>query len=228
MSIPSPPSTPNIARITSSQVSVTFSDGANGGSAIDSRQIGYGTSPSTVQTIVASDGSTAIAGLTPGTTYYFWARTHNTAGYSAWSARASTTMWSIPPNPSNPVISDIKQTQVKASVTDKGDGGLGIVEYQVAYDTDPNVQYLIWSSNSNTMVITGLSPGLTYYFRSRVRNSEGWSGWSAGITSATLVAGAYIKVGSEWKRAVPYVNVNGTWKVARAWGKVAGTWRETL
>lgn len=83
------PSTPVISNITQKTLDVTFTDGG-GGAAVDSRQISYSTSGTdpNAGTIVSSDGSTSISALTPGTLYYFWARTHNSAGYSAWSARA--------------------------------------------------------------------------------------------------------------------------------------------
>lgn len=84
----SPPSTPVITNITQTSLDVTFADGS-GGAPIDSRQIVYGTDPTgVVNTTISSDGSTTITGLIPAKTYYFWARTHNAAGYSDFSARA--------------------------------------------------------------------------------------------------------------------------------------------
>lgn len=86
--ISSPPSTPVISNITQTSVFVEFTD-ATDGAPIDDREIGYGTSSSAPTTTISSDGSTEITGLNPMTTYYFWARTHNAAGYSDWSARAT-------------------------------------------------------------------------------------------------------------------------------------------
>ena len=89
---PSPPSIVTLTNVSPTGVYATFNDGANGGAAIDSRQILYGTHPTSgSQTIVSSDRSTQINGLQPGTLYYFWARTHNTHGYSAWGPRNQVT-----------------------------------------------------------------------------------------------------------------------------------------
>lgn len=91
-SIPGAPSAVTISSITPTTARVVFTDGVTNGAPIDSRQIGYGLNSNTPQTMVASDKDTIVSGLFPGTTYYFWARTHNFAGWSAWSpVRSATT-----------------------------------------------------------------------------------------------------------------------------------------
>lgn len=77
-------------------VELIFSDRGTGGSAILERQIGYGTSPTKVMfTAKAVPGKeptwafNTIKGLSMGTTWYFWARSRNAAGWSAWSPRLS-------------------------------------------------------------------------------------------------------------------------------------------
>lgn len=90
---PDPPSQPIVYILGYDRVYVAFTDGDNNGSAIDSRQVGWGTNSSTPSTSVSSDGSTDITDLAPGTTYYFWARTHNAYGWSSWSAKRQVNMW---------------------------------------------------------------------------------------------------------------------------------------
>lgn len=87
---PNPPGKPVLTNVTPTSVFVTFADGANNGAAIDSRVIGYGTNPTQVQYQTVSDGSTEVGALhSPGATWYFWGRTHNAKGWSAWGPPAS-------------------------------------------------------------------------------------------------------------------------------------------
>lgn len=92
---PDAPSPVTLTNVTTNSVHVTFTDGANNGSAIDARHIGYGTTSNTPQKTISSNKSTTITGLIPGVKYYFWVRAHNAAGWSSWSASRNVTMISI-------------------------------------------------------------------------------------------------------------------------------------
>lgn len=224
--IPAKPSTPVISNITATSVHVTFSDGANGGDAIDARQIGYGTSSTSVQTTVSSDKSTTITGLSQGTTYYFWARTHNSEGWSAWSGRASAKTLTGPGAPSAPLLSSVRATSVDVAFSAPSDtGGSTITGYQIGYGTSSSTPASTVSATS-PQVVSGLNPGTVYYFWVRARNSVGWGAWSAS-RSVRTVAGAYIRVGAEMKLAVPYVKVGGVWKIAEPWIRNVGVWKRT-
>lgn len=224
--VPAKPSTPAISSVTSTSVYATFSDGSNGGASINSRQIGYGTSSSSPQHTVSSDRSTTITGLTPGTTYYFWARTHNSVGYSAWSGRASAKTLKVPDAPSKPVLSNIRATTVDVKFTANANGGATIVGYQIGYSVNSSGSGIVTVPSDGSTTVTGLKPGTVYYFWARAQNSIGWSPWSTAV-SARTIAGAYIKVGTEWKIAVPYVNVGGVWKQAEPWVRSVGVWKQT-
>lgn len=224
--IPAKPSTPNISSITATSVHVTFSDGSNGGDAIDARQIGYGTSSTSVQDTVSSDRSTTITGLSQGTTYYFWARTHNSEGWSAWSGRASAKTLKGPGAPSAPLLSSVRATSVDVAFSAPSDtGGSTITGYQIGYGTSSSAPASTVSATS-PQVVAGLNPGTVYYFWVRARNSVGWGTWSASRSIRT-VAGAYIRVGAEMKLAVPYVKVGGVWEVAEPWIRNVGAWKRT-
>ena len=224
--IPAKPTTPVISNITSTSVYATFSDGSNGGDAIDARQIGYGTSSTSVQHTVASDRSTTISGLTPGTTYYFWARTHNSEGWSAWSGRATAKTLEVPDPPTAPLLAAVRMTSVDVAFTANGNGGSPITGYEVGYSTSASGSPTTAISATSPKTVTGLTPGTLYYFRTRAKSSVGWSAWSA-ATSIRTLAGAYVKVGAEWKLAVPYVKVDGVWKLAEPWTKSVGVWKRT-
>lgn len=224
-SAPAAPSKPVISGITASSVFVTFNDGANNGSAIDSRQIGYGTNSSTPQYTTSSDRSTTIGALASGTTWYFWARTHNAKGWSPWSARANATTLRVPEAPSTPLLSSVTATSVDISFTANGNGGSPITGYQIGYGTSSSAPTSTVSASS-PKVIDGLTPGTVYYFWARAQNSMGWSAWSAPSSTRT-VSGAYINVGGTWKLAVPYVKVGGVWKLAETWTRNLGEWKRT-
>lgn len=223
--VPSAPSVCTLTNITSTSIDVSFTDGSDNGATIDARYIYYGRDPSNHEWIVSSDGSTTITGLDPGTTYYFWARTHNSVGDSNWGPRSNATTLRVPDAPSSPAISAITQVSCTATFEPNGDGGAAITAYQVGYGTSSSAPTTT-VSGASPKAITGLSPATTYYFWTRAQNSVGWSAWSASSTARTI-AGARVKVGAVWKEAVPYVRVGGVWKLARPWARVGGVWKET-
>jgi Fibronectin type III domain len=222
--IPAAPSTPTISSIGSTTATATFTDGSNGGAAIDTRQLSYGKTSSANTTTVASDGSTALSGLTKGTTYYIKARTHNAKGWSAYSGTRSFKTLIEPPAPSTVAISAITQNKVHAKFSGNGDGGSAILEWRVGYGTSSSAPTAY--KTGYDIDITGLLPGTKYYFWSQGRNAVGWGSLSASST-ATTIAGARVNKTGVWKSAIPYVRVAGIWKVARPWGKSGGVWRES-
>lgn len=224
--LPSPPSAVTLSNVTATNVYGTFTDGANGGSAIDDRQIGYGTSTTTVQHIVSSDRSTTIVGLVPGTVYYFWARTHNSVGWSGWGPRSSARTLTVPDAPTMPVLSNITPISVTAKTSPNWNGGAAITKYQFGWGPSSTAPANTVETVSTTANISGLTPGTKYYFWARAWNSQGWSNWSAASSNVTS-PGARINVNGVWKNAVPYVKVDGVWRMARPYGRVSGVWKET-
>ena len=225
-SVPGAPSVPKISGIKATSVVVSFTDGSNGGDAIDARQIRYdNNSDASSPSVVSSDGQTTISGLTANTTYYFWARTHNSVGWGPWSGRASAKTQAAPTAPSAPLLSSVTATSVDVSWTDNDNGGSPITAHQIGWGLTATAP--TWTvAASSPQVVTGLTPGTNYYIFVRAQNSVGWSAWSK-PTSMRTVAGAYILVGTTWKLAVPYVKVGGVWKLAEAWGRSAGVWKRT-
>lgn len=78
----------------SMRVIYVFTIGSNDPPILE-RQIGYGTNPSGHTHIASSlDGPNfnTLIDLEPGATYYLWARSRNSVGWSAWSVRAQTNL----------------------------------------------------------------------------------------------------------------------------------------
>ena len=225
--VPSSPSTPAIGTVTSTSVAITFTDGSDGGSAIDSRKIGYGTNGTAPTSEISSDGSDTVTGLTPGTLYYFWAATHNSVGWSAWSARAQATTLRVPDAPTPPSLSNIRPTTIDVTWSAPYNGGTAITSYEVGFsETDANPPD-DEEAGTSPHTVASLSPGQTYFFRVRAENAVGWGPWSASVSADTL-AGAHLKIAGEWVFGVPYVRDAGVWKLAIPYVKDAGTWKETV
>jgi hypothetical protein len=219
----SAPSTPVISSITSTTMVATFHDGT-GGAEIDSRQLAYSTNSSTKSPIVSSDGSTTLTGLTPGTTYYIWARTHNAAGYSAWSGRATATTLGSPSPPTAPLVNAVTQSSAVVTWDPPAANGSPITGYEVGYSTT-DVSPTTSMSATSPKTVTGLDASTTYYIRVRAQNAVGFSAWSAATVISTLAA-AHIRIGGVWKDAVPFVTVSGTPREAVPWVKVSGVWKK--
>jgi hypothetical protein len=226
--VPDPPTAPTFSGLWSTYVTVSFNDGDNGGIAIDTRRIGYGTSSSAPQQYITSDRSTKITGLTPNKVYYFWAQTHNSKGWSALSARRSIETLSVPPAPSKPMISAVTQTSAHVEFTVPTDtGGTPITSMELAYNTVNSVTGATIQTVGKISNVNNLHPGNTYYFWARSKNAIGYGPWSI-VASAKTLAGAKIKVGLVYKDAVPYVKDSGVWKVATPWGRQGGIWKRSI
>jgi hypothetical protein len=72
-------------------VHAVFTGNGDGGSVVLEWQIGYGTDPTTPQ-LSASGYNMDIAGLSPGSKYYFWSRGRNKYGWGAYSVRSEATL----------------------------------------------------------------------------------------------------------------------------------------
>lgn len=86
---PPAPTSLGLSSITMTSMIYKFQSNGTGGGAIIEWQIGWGTSASQVQKYLKSGGTSTIAGLSPATTYYFWSRGRNAAGWGPWSVRSS-------------------------------------------------------------------------------------------------------------------------------------------
>lgn len=132
-------------------------------------------------------------------------------------------------------LSETKIGHTTASFAWSNGGALNggdFIEYQIQVASTPqsgsgNFTGTVEVTNttkSKSYNTTALSPGVVYDWHVRQRTSWGWSDWS-GIASFQSVAGAWVRDGGSWKRAVPYVKSSGTWKKAISYVKVSGSWK---
>jgi hypothetical protein len=208
---------------------VKGSANGTGGKKITEWEVAWGTNPSHVQHTanLNLDGTGYVSGLTPGQQYYFWNRVKNADGWSIYSARTSVITKDVPDKPAAPIPSSKTQTSVKINVKPNGNGGSTILGYTLYYGLSPtSASSSVSGGPSGVFQLDNLDPGKTYYLWAEATNTWGDSDLSA-RSQVTLIAGAWVRQGFVWKRAVPYVKVNGVWKLTRAWVKVAGVWKET-
>jgi hypothetical protein len=94
-----------------------------------------------------------------------------------------------PDAPPPPTISNITTNSVQATMVDPDNNGAAISSRQIAYRASNNVNGAANTGNigsDKTVTITGLAPGVQYYFWARAGNSQGWGPWSAVRTAGTL------------------------------------------
>ena len=87
----------------------------------------------------------------------------------------------IPKTPNKPVIDYLNNytpTSVRVNGGWPDSMGAAIAEFQFAASPVDQSGQIVTSNNGPTHDVTGLTPGRTYAFQSRARNSVGWSPWS--------------------------------------------------
>lgn len=225
-SAPPKPKIPALEEVTNVKIQVRGSDNGNGGATITQRQIGWGTSSSSIQNTddTSTAGGIAFYGLTPNTRYYFWYRVRNSVGWSPWSDRLGVTTHDVPSAPARPTLSEVTSTSLKASWTPGASNGAPILENDVGYGTGLIAPTQHEYGNS-PVIISGLTPSTNYRVWVRHRNAYGWGEWSLSASVQTESGGWY-KDGTQWRKVIPYVKYDGYWKPAQPFGKIGGLWKE--
>lgn len=184
---PTAPRTPGITPGTSSAALTWVTPTTDGESPITNYRIEYTTDPTFATGVVVKNvGDTSadtVTGLTAGSTYYFRIAARNivTDQYGTWSLYSPTVSALIGSAPSAPQTPACNNAGIPGRLNvswtaPASTNGSPVIDYTVDYGTDP--AFGAFSSVTTTALgrtITGLTPGSTYYFRVKARNSIGTS-----------------------------------------------------
>jgi hypothetical protein len=199
------PAAPTISSITpgNQQLSVAFTAGSDGGSAItnykystnggtnwQTRASGTTASPLVISTL-STDGSTA---LTNGTSYNIQIRAVNAVGDGTATASSAATPRTTPSAPTITGITPGNQ-QLSVAFTAGSDGGSSITTYKYSTDGGANWQTRSAGTTASPLVIstlstdgtTALTNGVSYDIQIRAVNAAG-DGTASSTTSGTPVA----------------------------------------
>lgn len=189
--------------IISAITSNTASSGGNitndGGSAITFRGVCWSTiqNPTTVNSkTIDGTGSgsftSSLSGLASGTTYYIKAYATNSAG-TVYGNEVSITTLATLPVLTTTTVTDITTTTALSGGNITSDGGKVITVSGICWSTTPNPTISNSKTSDGTTSgnfisnITGLIPGMTYYFKSYAINSVG-TGYGNQLTVNTIAS----------------------------------------
>jgi hypothetical protein len=184
------PAAPTISSITpgNGQLSVAFTAGATGGSAITNYK--YSTDAGSTWTSV-TPASTAspilITGLTNGVTYDVQIKAVNAAGDGSATGSTAATPYTTPSAPTITGVTSGNQ-QLSVAFTAGATGGSALTNYKFSIDGGSNWTAVSPASTSSPVVITGLTNGTAYNVQIRAVNAAG-DGAATGSTQGTPTAG---------------------------------------
>lgn len=180
-----------VTDIGAGEPSVTFFYGRNDG----------GTDPSSWESSLdlvgtfAGTFSAPVSGIDPGTSYFFAVRATNPEGVS-WSSNESFETLAAAPTVANGPVENLlaSRATLGAEVVDSGGDNPSVILYYGPSDggtTEANWDASVslgTLSESESTTVSGLTSGLTYFFRVRGENSGGVSWASASSSFTTLSA----------------------------------------
>ncbi|MFM8719959.1 MAG: beta strand repeat-containing protein, partial [Chthoniobacterales bacterium] len=167
------------------ELSIAFTAGADGGSAITNYEYSLNNSTWTALSPVDTTTPVTIPGLTNGTAYTVYLRAVNAAGSGAGSAGVSGTPRTTPGAPTIGTITPGNGQLSVAFTAPASDGGSAITDYKWSID---GTTYTTRAGTANPIVITGLTNGTAYTVRIRAVNAAGDGAVATASSTATPMA----------------------------------------
>lgn len=140
----------------------------------------------------------------------------------------------LPTIPRNPppatiplTLDEITRNSMRYRFSSGGDGGSPIIRWEVQYSTSADFTTgTVLITSSGTSVVTGLKPGVMYYWRSRGVNAAGNGAWSI-VMSARTLSGAWISDGTDWLPALVFISNGTDWLPANSQISTGAAWVPT-
>lgn len=159
------------SNITSSSVSLSASVNS-GGASITSGGWQLSTDGGTTWTVVSTTyASASIQNLTRATTYTYRGYATNVAGTGYSSDNTFTTLMEAPIIVINS-IDNITETSAVINATCTDSGGGPLIDSRLLVASDPNLVDVVYTTNALSGVVTGLTPGTTYYVLVKGANAD--------------------------------------------------------
>lgn len=179
--------------VSTTQINLTWQDNSSSETNFEIYRSNTSGGPLTLlATVPANQTTYESTGLTPNTTHYYKVLASSKDGKSAYSNEAYATTSEVPLPPSAPdglTAIAVSTTQINLKWNDRSDNETNFV---IERSVNDNSNYEILTdinANDTTFESTGLSAGITYFYRIRAANEDGNSGYSNETSATTLSSG---------------------------------------
>ncbi len=170
VALPTAPSNTSFANITTSSMTVSWTDNSSNETGFHVYRSTDGTNFTDVADVAANTTSFSNTGLTAGTTYYYKIASFNSAGQTTATVATQATNVAPPAAPSAVSFASVTATSLTVNWTDNATNETG---YRVYRSTDGTnfTKVADLAAGTTTYADSGLTAGTTYYYKITAWNS---------------------------------------------------------